>query len=85
VGTANEAAIFEPREIAPDAGGRGPGDCQQLFNGCGSGPEKEFDDLLGTVVQRICHRTDSTLLSARRRVSGQVFRDFRGIASPFVQ
>jgi hypothetical protein len=79
MGAADEAATFEPREVAPDAGRGGTGDCKQFLDGCGSSAQEEFDNLLGTVIQRIWHRTDSILLSAQKRNLAMSFRDLQQI------
>jgi hypothetical protein len=67
MGAADEAAVFQPGQIAPDAGRRGAGDGQQLFYRGGSGAEQEFDDLLGAAIDRVGHlRGDSTLRKTKR-------------------
>jgi len=60
--TANETPIFQPRQIAPDAGSRRSGDSKQFFDGSGSGAQQEFDDLFGTAIDGFGHlERDSTL------------------------
>ena len=50
VGAAYQAAVFKPCQVAPDAGRRGAGYGQNLFDGGGAGAQEELDDLLGAAA-----------------------------------
>ena len=51
MGAADQAAVFKPRQVAPDAGRRGAGHGQNLLDGGGSGAEQELDDQFGAAIE----------------------------------
>jgi hypothetical protein len=55
VGAANEAAAFQLGQVAADAGRRGAGYGENLFDGGGSGAEKEFDDEFTAAIEGFGH------------------------------
>jgi hypothetical protein len=55
VGAANEAAAFQLGQVAADAGGRGAGYLEDLFDGGSSGAKEEFDDEFTAAIEGFGH------------------------------
>jgi len=52
MGPADQAAVFQPRQVAANAGGRRSSHGQDLLDRCAAGSEEELDDPLGTKTER---------------------------------
>jgi len=55
VSSANEAAVFKARQVATDAGRRGAGDGENLFDGCAAAAQQELDDDLSAAIDGFRH------------------------------
>src|ERR1700744_1100901 len=82
MGAAEETAGFQARQVAANAGGRGAGNGEQLFNGSGAAREQMFDDLLRTPVDGLGHIQAEFYSAGAGREAGfdQISRKVSGFA-----